>query len=253
MKNHSIIRKVLLGVSTPVLLIPTLILFLWGIFVFFLPGFPQDLVQGFALSMVILWMVILGSTFFLGRSYCSHICPITGLFSSAAFLTKNRELLSMEYPSFFGIIFPLVWISGPVYTALRIAGNLLGFLPYQGIYQHWSVILISLLFLGSLILSRTYGKTQVPHYICPFSPYTQSAMNLSKLLRVPGLELKIQEENCKSCKTCRVQAHCLMNMDLGKKIPDKQLDFSQCLNCGSCAEQCKFHAVAYRWGNQGEG
>lgn len=252
MKKHPLIRKILLGVSTPLLFVPTVILFLWGLAVYFLPLLNPVRVQFFAVFMTILWGAIVVSALFLGRNYCSHLCPITGLFSSAAFLTKNRDLLSMEYPSIFGIIFPGLWVMAPTYTLLRIAGNRWGFLAFQGIYQHWSVILISLLFLGSFILSKTYGRTEVPHYICPFSPYTQSAMKLSKGLGLPGLELRIQEGNCRSCRTCKVQSHCLMDMDLGQRIPQGELDFSQCLNCGSCAEQCHFNAVRYNWGKQGE-
>lgn len=235
----------MLGISTPLLVIPELILIFAGIIVYFLPFINIGIVTGFTTAASFWWLTVIVISFFLGRVYCSHICPMSGVFSFISYVTKNREVLSAEYPRFVGYFFTTLWLTSSVYVLIRFVGNIAGFLPFEAVYSQPSVVLFYSLYAGSAILARTVAKSTIEHYICPISPYMITGIKLSTALNVPAFHFEVQKDNCKSCKVCISQNHCLMNNDVKDKINNCKMNFEECLNCGACVEMCKFKTVTY--------
>lgn len=245
MTLHQKLRNIGLGITTPLLIIPEIFIIFAVLFVYFLPLFDPDHVTVVTTGASIWWGMVFFISLFLGRMYCSHICPMTGFFSFISAITKNREILSSDYPKIVGYIFTTIWLTAPGYVVLRLLGNIYGFLPASPLYSELSVIVFYSLYMGSAIFSHTIARSAVEHYICPFSPYAVAGIKLSKLLHLPAVRFKVIKENCVNCKVCISKRYCLMNMDIRQNIKNDTMDFMECLNCGACAEVCKHKTVCY--------
>jgi ferredoxin-type protein NapH len=244
---HQKIRTLLQLIFTPLLIIPVIFILFSPFLVFFLP-YIDNAAYIFINTVFVFWIIVIMQAIFLGRTYCSHICPITGIFNFISYVKKDRSILSMEYPKLMGNIFLAIWIIAPLYVLLRNLGNLTGFLPSEEIYSKIIVNLYFLMFTISGILSYTFGKISVKHYACPFSSFMISANRLGKKLKLPSLNYKINKDLCKKCGKCTQK--CLVNRDIPKLIKFDAIKFDECVQCGNCVECCRFSALTYTWNNK---
>lgn len=246
--THQKVRKLSQAIFTPILLIPEIIIMLSPLLVIFIPVFGSAAVY-FIDTALLLWGSAALLSVLFGRAYCSHVCPITGVFSFVSYLSKNRGMLSFEYPKLMGRIILFLWFAAPAYVIFRNIGNFTGILPQEDLYTQLPVILYFVLFAVSGILALTYGKTSVRHYTCPFASFMIAGNRLGRKLGAPSLRFGYDKNFCKKCGVCAKK--CLVNRDIPKMIHSDRLNFEECVQCASCAEVCKFSAITYGWKKNG--
>lgn len=242
--KHQKVRMLLQIFFTPILLVPEILIMLSPFLVFFLPSINKIAVY-FSSAVLVLWLIVTILALFLGRAYCSHICPVTGLFNFISYLKNNRNILSFEYPKIMGKIILFFWFAAPLYVILRNVGNYTGFLPNEAIYSELAINLYYILFAISGILSNTYGKISVLHYTCPFASFMISAGRLGRKIGIPAFAFSYDKKLCKKCGACTKK--CMNNRDIPKMLQSESINFEECVQCRYCSEKCKHGAIKYGW------
>ena len=227
---------------------------------------------------VIVGLVLLTLVF--GRVYCSVICPL-GVFQDGISHVGTRrskrpyqyrkESKALRYSVW--VVFVLALILGiQVFVALLApysaygrmvqsmlqplylwGGNLIEAVAEKAgtyaIYPHevWmrglSVFVVAALTLIVIVsLSYKGGRTYC-NCICPVGT------TLSFFSRFAMFRPVIDSDKCKHCKACErhCKAHCI---EIGKG--SAHIDYSRCVDCFNCLEDCKFGALKYRfaWGKK---
>ena len=238
---------------------------------------PAVLALNFGVIAVLVLLTLL-----FGRIYCSVICPL-GVFQDAAGLAGKaaRKRLRKAPGGFkpannwlrygFLAIFIIALIAGVQWFVAILApysawgritqnlfqpvyiwgNNLLGLIEDRiGAYNIYSkevwlrsvptfvVAVLTFLLVGFLAFrgGRTWCNT-----VCPVGTV------LGFLSRFAAFRPVIDTEKCRNCKVCehKCKASCI-------DIAAHNIDYSRCVDCFNCIEDCKFGALKYRfaWGRK---
>ncbi len=218
------------------------------------------------------FIIIILLTFSFGRIYCSSVCPLGTLQDIISFLSKKIHkkkhyklsspnnwlrylfLLGSIIFSLSGSLFVINLLDpysnfGRIFTQLLkpillLLNNLLAFaLERVNIYsfypveiptQNFALILFPLAFL-ILVAWLSYKKGRLfCNTICPVGTL------LGLISRYSIYKIKIDQQNCISCKLCErvCKAGCI---DKQNKI----VDFSRCVNCYNCFSVCATEGIKY--------
>ncbi|MDE3145345.1 MAG: 4Fe-4S binding protein [Bacteroidota bacterium] len=221
-------------------------------------------------------MFIFLITFFFGRIYCSSICPLGILQDISNWLAK-RFHRKKKYPHFkeqrilrwsivalttatfiFGIHILLNFLD-PYSAFGRIATNIFkpAYLAINNIAaavgNHFnnfrfykvnifiasisSLAIASLTFIIIIFLSYKYGRLYC-NTICPVGTI------LGFIARFSLFKIKIDREHCNSCGLCEMKckSSCI-------DAKNKEIDYSRCVTCFDCLEECKRSSVSYNFFN----
>lgn len=200
------------------------------------------------LLVIILTVIV---TLVLGRIYCSIICPL-GVFqdivsniSGRRKGKKNRFTSSKE----------VKWLRYTVWTLFFLA-VIFGVQAFVALIEPYSafgrivtsikhpmlptVIVAAVTLIVVAILSWRNGRTYCNTF-CPVGTL------LSFFSRCAMFRPVIDTEKCKDCKVCekRCKASCI-------NIASHKVDYSRCVACFDCIDNCKFDAVHYKfaWGQK---
>jgi polyferredoxin len=231
------------------------------------------LINGMAIGGVAL-LVIFFLTIFLGRVYCSFLCPLGIMQDIFSFLSKKiRRLKRYRYVylkpfrwlrySFLAIfslgIFTgvtlIVSLLDPYSIFGRISSGLIRPLAVKGnnilasvfqkfdIYtfyvvdlkpQHWEVIIVSFFFLLLVFFFSVFKGRLYCNTICPVGTL------LGFLSRFSVLKIAIDKNTCTSCKLCEkvCKAGCI---DISKQ----NVELDRCINCFNCLTVCPVDSIHY--------
>ena len=224
-----------------------------------------------ALNVVVIAALVVLTLIF-GRIYCSVICPLgilqdifgkLGMKAKKNRYTYSREMRWLRYPVLVLFIIAcaagvgsIVQLLAPYSAFGRIATSLLQPLWKMGnnvlatiaeqsdsyAFYHvetgvpnmtivTAIAVVTLLVLAVLAWrnGRTYCNT-----ICPVGTV------LSLLSRFSWLKIHFDTEKCRNCSLCtkNCKAACI-------DYKTHTVDYSRCVVCGDCLEQCKFGALKY--------
>ena len=227
---------------------------------------------------VIVALVLL--TLLFGRVYCSVICPLGVFQDGISWLRAHRSKKPFKYRKGMKAIRYGVWalyvialvagvhvfvtLLAPYSAYGRMVQNLLqpvyiwgnnllaGFAERAGSYAFYDkevclrslptliVALVTLIVVGFLAFKggRTYCND-----VCPVGT------TLSFFSRFAMFRPVIDHDKCKHCKACEL--HCKAQcIEIGKD--HELIDYSRCVDCFDCLEQCKFGALKYKyaWGKE---
>jgi len=231
-----------------------------------------------ALNAVVV-IVLLLLTLIFGRIYCSVICPLGVMQDVVARLgiwwrnrrnKKNRlgtysfspakrwlryGVLALAVIAFFCGLMPVVALLEPYSAFGRIASNLLQpvYLSinniFAGISEHFdsyafysadvwlrglSTLLVAVAtFVVVAVLAWRNGRTWC-NTICPVGTL------LSFFSRFSLMKIRFDADKCRSCSKCsrNCKASCI-------DFRTHTVDYSRCVVCGDCLEQCQFGALKY--------
>ncbi len=215
------------------------------LFVPFLKFIDSNFVHTLVIIELCIWTLVCLSSFFFKRAHCSHSCAISGVFEIISNKVKSKDIMSASYPIKLKYIMLFLWFFGFGYILVCLLGNQLQWFHVATIYTDPLVGIYYLLFWISGILSITIGKSQVAHYVCPFSPWMLTGIKCGKRLRIPSFTIVTDADKCVKCKQCnRV---CLINQDVCNKVINETFDQSECTNCFSCVKTCKSGALESKW------
>ena len=216
---------------------------------------------------VLLFLIAL--TLLFGRIYCSVICPLGVMQDAIAWFNrkKNKYSYSPErsvmrglflLASAIAIAAGFAWLAGlifPYSTYGRIVGTMvaplykLGNNVLAGIAEHYDsyafysvdVWLKSGITLGITlavwcliaVLAWRGGRTWC-NTVCPVGTL------LGMISRHARLKVVLNADECRNCRKCErnCKAACI-------DLKNHEIDYSRCVVCGDCLDQCKFGAMSF--------
>ncbi|MDA8422229.1 MAG: 4Fe-4S binding protein [Nitrospiraceae bacterium] len=215
-------------------------------------GFKNNLqAEWFGASLVGL---ILLTTFFMGRLWCSHFCPIGGTTELVNRLILGRFKINFSFmhaPAFrYAYLF--VFVTGAFMGIGGIACKLCNFrvIPFLAgspfVPGYRTYLLSSAGLAGIFIVSLTgffaKGGRAYCNLLCPVGGLDSIANYLSEKL---GFSRKVRTDasKCSGCgtcvNTCMVWA---LELDQNKKIKRSQ---ASCMSCKECIKVCPREAIRY--------
>ena len=226
-------------------------------------------------AVVIVAMLLL--TILFGRVYCSVICPLGVFQDGVAWLSRkgrkgkytySKEVKWLRYGVW--VLFVAALIAGigsfvallaPYSAWGRIVQNLLSPV-YQWVnnilaaiaerrssYAFYSTevwlrslptfLVAAITFVVLVVLAWKNGRTYC-NTVCPVGT------TLSFFSRFAMFRPVIDAGKCRSCRVCekRCKASCI-------DIAEKKIDYSRCVDCFNCIDNCKFGALKYRFAWKG--
>jgi polyferredoxin len=200
--------------------------------------------QGLVNASFITFILIFLFSLFFGRAYCAWFCPGCGVQEITSFFIKRKSKNSNA-----------VYLKYIIFTLL--IGFIIILYILRGIHQidlsygmnNITVTRKLILTLGAIAiivpLTIVFGRFASCKYICWQAPLMILGTKLRDLLKIPGLRLKFDEKNCKSCNACMHQ--CPMNIDLLTELKRGNMRNPECILCGSCIDACKHKALSFQF------
>ncbi|MBA4251352.1 MAG: 4Fe-4S ferredoxin [Chlorobiaceae bacterium] len=225
---------------------------------------PSLFVIGFA--------IVLLSTFFLGRVYCSTVCPLGTLqdliiYSSNKLSKKKKStfekekkilrysffFLTLLSPLFFSILIInlldpfssfgkiltnifqpiLIFINNTIsYFLFNLNNYSVPPTEFRGV-ELPSVIFSLFLFFTILTLALLKGRLYC-NTVCPVGTL------LGLIAKVSFLKIAVDESSCSGCGVCQYscKANCIDKSN-------KSVDYSRCVNCFNCFTACKTDGIVF--------
>ncbi|AEH46069.1 periplasmic nitrate reductase NapH [Thermodesulfatator indicus DSM 15286] len=214
---------------------------LW--FVSPLEGFESILISKtiyLPLLIALLWPVLLAS--FLGRVFCSWICPISFLSELQERLLKvfkfkrKRDLIILPrrtiWFTLIGDVILAMILGAPIFVFLSPPG-LVGREIMMAVFFHTLAIegIVILLVLFMNFFTRRFFC----RYFCPLGGM------LAFLGSKRSLRIIRDKDSCKECRMC--ERVCPLGLS---PLKDESKDV-YCWNCGDCLDACRFKALRFHW------
>lgn len=185
---------------------------------------------------------------FLGRSFCSWLCPGGGLQDQIGqSRTKRVSVKKIAWAKY------VVWASwlGILLYLFRKAGGVKGihftFATDQGLSTTNVEALVSytLVVMVFLLLSLIFGRRTACHSLCWMAPFMVLGRKLGFALSLPTLHLKTLPLKCTSCAKCTKV--CPMSLDVQKLVEASRIIDNNCILCGKCKDACAKNVFQWGW------
>lgn len=195
---------------------------------------------------VIIGLVLLTLAF--GRIYCSVICPLGVFQDGVSKLGTIKKKHPYKYKK------EIKWLRYGVFALFVIAliAGVQAFVAFLAPYSAYGRMVSAVLHHNSVPVLIVAGVTLVVVVVLAFRggrTYCNSicpvGTALSFLSRFAAFRPVIDVEKCRNCKLCarKCKAQCI-------DAENHKIDYSRCVDCFNCIENCEFGALKYRftWG-----
>jgi len=221
---------------------------------------PKGIVGGFISGVQAEWFgvalvgLILLTTFFMGRLWCSHLCPVGGtteVVSSSIPRWLKINFSFMHAPAF-RYAYLIVFVAGTLMGLGSIACKLCNFrvIPFLAgspfVPGYRTYLLSSVGLAGLLTVSVTgffaKGGRAYCNLLCPVGALDSVVNYISAKL---GFTRKVRTDidKCNGCGTC-VSACMVWALELGEDEKIKR-DQASCMSCKECVKVCPQEAIKY--------
>ncbi|MEL7569045.1 MAG: 4Fe-4S binding protein [Eubacteriaceae bacterium] len=183
---------------------------------------------------------------FFGRAWCAWVCPMAALSEYSVGINNkkvNVKLLKIIRYSIFilwaGFIIAMFVFAGGVkgVNPLHLADNFISVdSPVKYIIYYFVLLLFA-------VLTWSIGKRGACHAVCWMAPFLSGGYHLGRILKIPQLRIKTDNEKCANCKTC--DKICQMSINVSQGVKDGYINTSDCILCGQCIEACGKGALSY--------
>ena len=218
---------------------------------------PYLIIDGLANKVLagafFVWLSMFISSLFVGRAFCSYICPYGGL-QMCVDRVLTKPLKQVRWMRIMRMVLGILWITPIIILAVLNIGkvqiNFLylteGFVSVDNIIKliGYYVIVFAL-----LILPLLMGKRASCHYICPMSILNVAGTKIKNMLNIPSLRLTAVSEKCIDCKQCNKA--CPMSLNVSEMVKLKDMDSLDCILCGECCNACKSNVLKRKVGFKG--
>lgn len=193
--------------------------------------------SGIFLFSTLLGFAILISSIFLGRKFCSWICPLGSIqealyqLRSRRYRMKQRVPLYIEHKLAFLKYLILAFtvisaIAGLAYLFIRFCPfYALSMLPRLAIP---GLALLALILVAGLFIERFWCR-----FLCPYAALLNIFQALGKLFGIRRLMIQRNLESCNDCRLCVL--YCPMNINLCEY---EYVEDANCIHCEICAQRC---------------
>jgi polyferredoxin len=215
---------------------------------FFSPYVSIDgALQGVITGSLLLFFLLYLSGIFLGRAWCSHLCPWSA--PSDFLMTINNRRVDRKRLRIIRYAIFAIWITVLVLSFVFVGGirsvNLLH-LTEKGISTDQPVKFITYYMVVLLLFITTVlvGRRGACHALCWMSPFLVFGMKTGELLHLPRLRVVSNPETCVSCKACT--RSCPMSIDVQSELHKGYIGSSDCILCNRCVDVCPSHVLHVR-------
>ncbi len=188
---------------------------------------------------------------FLGRSFCSWVCPGGAIGDKVGLARKKRLPLRRVAWIKYAVWIP--WL-GMLLFFFRRAGGIQAVRFDYGTEGGLSVtsapalIAYSMVVLVFFLMSLIFGRRAGCHTLCWMAPFMIIGRKIGLALRLPSLRLKTDPESCVSCHRCT--AACPMSLNVQALVQAGNITDNNCILCGRCIETCKRNSITWAWRNR---
>lgn len=202
--------------------------------------------EGIVNASAITFVILLVGGIFLGRLFCSTICP-AGTIGDYLSEVRTKSVKNGWYNAI-KILIWIPWLMGIVAGVISVGGykaiDVL-FMTDGGISVNRPEAYIIYFFVTGLIvfMNLSIGKRAACHYICWMAPFMMIGMKIRQLFRLPGLTLDSKKGTCISCSKCNKA--CPMCLDVNGMVQDKKMTNTECILCGKCINICPKNTIEY--------
>jgi Polyferredoxin len=203
-------------------------------------------IKGIVTGSLIFFILLFICSLFLGRAFCSYVCPAAGL-QEICFSIQDKRIKGGDWIKY---LFWFPWMSAIIILAVRAGGyrvlnpffytdygisisNPLSYLNYYMV-----ILIITVLVLSS-------GRRSFCHHVCWMAPFMIIGTKIRNLLKWPALHLEAEKDKCVSCQRCTQE--CPMSLDVQKMVNQEKLSDPECILCGNCVDVCMKKAIKYTW------
>lgn len=206
---------------------------------------PYIIIDGLANKVLagafFVWFSMFISSLFVGRAFCSYICPYGGL-QMTVDRVLCKPLKQMPWMRVMRIVLGVLWITPIIILTVLNAGKAqINFLylteTFVSVDNVMKLIGYYVIVFALLILPLLMGKRASCHYLCPMSILNVTGTKLRNMLNIPSLRLTAESEKCIGCKQCNKA--CPMSLNVADMVKMKNMDSLDCILCGECCNACK--------------
>jgi len=186
---------------------------------------------------VVIGLIILISTMWLGRRFCAWICPL-GTIQEALFGLRTRQYkLKRKLPFWvewkFGWVRYVLLLLTVILAALALGWRYMRLCPFLTLSRlpriSWpGLILLIVLIIGSMFTERFWCR-----FLCPYGALMNVFQKVGEWMGIKRRRMKRNLERCNDCGLCVL--YCPMNLNLAE---DEYINGADCIHCGLCAEVC---------------
>ena len=203
--------------------------------------------KGLVTGGMMIFILILASSLFLGRLWCGWLCPAGGL-QEIYFQINNKNVRMgilnwLKYVAFLWII--LI----PLISAINSSGGLktvdLFYRTYHGVSiageGAYVIYLVQIAFIT--LFAILAGKRGFCHYFCPIAVMPIIGRKIRNLIRWPALHLSADPDRCTDCGRCSKE--CPMGLDVSTMVEQRRMENTECILCGGCIAACPSDAIRF--------
>lgn len=238
MKRQSA-RKITLFVS--LLLFPLSFFYLSPVLI--LEGSYFGIING----SFIIFMTLLVTSIFVGRLWCSWICP--GGADGELCQNIRQQRVSNKY-NFIKFLIWIPWILTIAYLAIMAGGYHridFFFQTFHGISITGPESLVALFIVLAVITlpNLIIGRRAVCHYLCWMAPFMIIGEKINGFFKLPRVRIIAKPEKCIDCMSCT--KNCPMSLEVNKMVHGPSMDNTECILCGTCVDNCPKKVISYRF------
>ena len=198
---------------------------------------------------LLLWTAVFVSSFFVGRAFCGYGCPFNGL-QTAWEKVSDKPTKQVRYVRWIKYALWGAWVGAVIAFAVATGG----WQRFEPLYMTEHVVsvdqpqnlVVYFALVGITLLPTLMGKRGFCHYFCPFGVWGIVGARIGRALHVPMLRLSADASACNDCKRCTRE--CPMSLPVDEMVRRGDAFNTECTLCGTCVDNCKQHAVRYRFG-----
>jgi polyferredoxin len=180
-----------------------------------------------------------------GRLWCGWACPAAGLGEACLGINNKPVGRRLRWVKWF------IWAPWLILIAV-LAARAGGYqrvdfyhLTESGISvdepgKYIIYYIVIALFAG---LAIGGGRRAGCHAICWMAPFMILGRKLRNALNWPALRLQAETDRCIDCKRCT--RSCPMSLDVNGMVQEGEMEDSECVLCGTCADVCPKDAIRY--------
>ncbi|MFA4876746.1 MAG: 4Fe-4S binding protein [Methanoregula sp.] len=196
---------------------------------------------------LLIWMILLILSFFIGRVYCGWVCP-GGSEQMIVDRLIRKPLVQIRYLSGVRWIFLALWLGLTIILAIRAGGltsidpfyKISGF-PYGIMMVLYGYSMIIMVFLSALFL----GKRGMCQYLCPTSGLMMIGTRVKNYLKYPSLHIEADKDLCVDCKKC--EENCPRSLEVTSMVRKGSFTSDECILCGTCIDTCPRNVTRFAW------
>lgn len=202
-------------------------------------------------SLIIFGLLFL-SSLFVGRAWCSWVCPGAGMAEIVEPVNKrsvNRRNLDwikwLIWVPWISLIVLLIFQSGGYHTVnmLHLTENgisVTGSAERPIAFAYLIYYIVIGFFIG---LAVVVGRRAGCHAICWMAPFMIIGRRIRNRFGWASLRLVADASTCTDCKVCT--RLCPMSLDVNKMVSAKAMEHSECILCGTCVDHCAKNAIRF--------